>query len=93
MISETASLSARVYGRVQGVFFRSFTQQQALALGLTGYAKNLPDGTVEVQAEGNRQALEDLLKQLERGPSGARVERVEVNWSDCTGRSDRFEIR
>ncbi|GIX34067.1 MAG: acylphosphatase [Lysobacterales bacterium] len=66
-----------VRGRVQGVFFRAATVEQARALGLEGYARNLPDGTVEVEAEGTETALESLLRWLWRGPPLARVEAVE----------------
>ena len=94
MNPDLASFHAIVRGRVQGVFFRAFVQRQALALGLTGYTRNLyREGAVEVWAEGERQQLEELLQYLHRGPRGARVERVEVNWADYTGDFSSFEIR
>ena len=65
-----------VSGRVQGVFFRASTREQALALKLDGYARNLPDGRVEVLAAGDSAALETLARWLERGPPAARVEQV-----------------
>lgn len=65
-----------VTGRVQGVFFRASTREQALRLGVTGYAKNLADGSVEVVACGNEQALADLDGWLHHGPPSARVENV-----------------
>jgi len=86
-------LSAIVYGRVQGVFFRDFTCRQAWALGLRGYVRNLPDGTVMVIAEGPREALRQLLGQIEVGPSGARVHKVDFHWGDHSGEFDRFEVR
>ena len=93
-MAELASLSARVYGRVQGVFFRYFVQQQARTLGLTGYARNLPDGsTVEVRAEGDRKKLEELANHLKVGPAGAKVERVEIEWSEYSGSFDDFRLR
>lgn len=65
-----------VAGRVQGVFFRASTQRRAEDLGLTGHARNLPDGRVEVLACGAPSALEELEAWLWRGPSEARVEDV-----------------
>lgn len=65
-----------VSGRVQGVFYRASTREQAMALGLSGYAKNLPDGRVEVVADGTDAALESFERWLWRGPSGARVDDV-----------------
>lgn len=66
-----------VSGRVQGVFFRASTREQAQRLGLSGYAINLPDGRVEVLAAGDGQALEALAAWLDQGPPMARVEAVE----------------
>lgn len=65
-----------VSGRVQGVFYRAGTREQALELGLTGYAKNLPDGSVEVLASGSGQAIEALERWLWHGPPAAKVEAV-----------------
>ncbi|MGC1549635.1 MAG: acylphosphatase [Rhodanobacter sp.] len=65
-----------VSGRVQGVFYRASTREQALGLGLVGYAKNLPDGRVEVLASGTAEALDTLERWLSHGPAGARVETV-----------------
>lgn len=86
-------LSAIVHGRVQGVFFRDSTRRQALILGLTGYVRNLADGTVEAVAEGPQEALERLLEMLRIGPSGAYVDRVDARWTDHTGEFDHFEVR
>ncbi len=92
-MSELASLSAIVHGRVQGVFFRAFVYHRARALGLTGYVRNLPGGrVVEVRAEGERVKLEELLQHLKVGPPGAMVERVEVDWSGFRGTYPRFEV-
>jgi acylphosphatase len=66
----------RVKGRVQGVFFRASSQEQAKKYKLTGYAKNLPDGSVEVLACGQFQAVEALCDWLWQGPLHARVENV-----------------
>ncbi len=66
-----------VSGRVQGVFFRAGTREQALALGLTGHALNRPDGSVEVFACGDAAALDALHDWLQRGTPAARVEAVQ----------------
>ncbi len=71
------TLHCQVEGRVQGVFFRKETQQQAAALGLTGWVRNLPDGRVEVLASGEEQALLQLGVWLEKGPTLARVTKLD----------------
>jgi len=93
-MADLALVQATVYGRVQGVFFRAFVSRQATQLGLTGYVHNLPDGeAVEVHAEGERKQLEELISYLKIGPPGAKVERVETNWSEYTRNYSRFSIR
>lgn len=77
-----------VSGRVQGVAFRAATRAQALTLGLQGYAKNLPDGRVEVLAHGAESAVAQLAEWLPQGPPAARVSGVEISeasWSGTTG--------
>lgn len=81
-----------VRGRVQGVFFRASTQREAKRLGLTGWAKNLADGTVEVVAEGEDDSLKEFLGWLQRGPTAARVERVDSRWRGYTGEWGDFRI-
>jgi acylphosphatase len=73
---EQAPRRFRVTGRVQGVGFRYSARLEALRLGVRGYARNLPDGSVEVVAEGSAAAVEELRQWLHRGPRMARVERV-----------------
>ena len=93
-MADAAHLSATVYGRVQGVFFRYFVRNVAEELGLKGYVRNLASGdAVEVQAEGERRQLNKLLGQLKVGPPEARVERVEVKWADYSGQFDDFIVR
>ncbi|MGH8190819.1 MAG: acylphosphatase [Rhodanobacteraceae bacterium] len=65
-----------VAGRVQGVFFRASTREQALRLGISGYARNLADGNVEVVACGDDAALAELERWLHQGPPAARVQAV-----------------
>ena len=66
-----------VSGRVQGVFFRASTRTEALRLGLSGYARNLPDGRVEVHAEGDAAAIATLEQWLRKGPPMARVDSLQ----------------
>ncbi|MEA3442088.1 MAG: acylphosphatase [Chloroflexota bacterium] len=83
----------RVYGRVQGVCFRYFTQDTAQMLKLKGYVRNLPSGdAVEVEAEGDKQQLDKLLEQLKIGPPAAWVKKVEVKWTPYSGRFTNFSI-
>ena len=72
-----------VTGRVQGVGFRQFTAIRARALGLHGFARNLPNGQVEVVAEGERSALLKLLEALGSGPPGAEVSGVKTSWTEA----------
>jgi acylphosphatase len=74
------TLRATVRGYVQGVFFRAFVHDAAERLGLGGYVRNQPDGSVYVEARGDRAALEELLGLLWRGPERARVSIVEHEW-------------
>jgi acylphosphatase len=78
-------MTAWVHGQVQGVGFRWWTRSQALALGLTGSARNLPDGRVEVVAEGSRNACCDLLDQLRSPGAPGTVRTVVERWSDARG--------
>jgi acylphosphatase len=80
-----------VRGRVQGVFFRASTQREAKRLGLTGWVKNRPDSSVEILAEGEEDDLKELIAWANRGPSAARVERVDVRWRSFSG--DFFDFR
>ena len=75
--SKRACIRCIVYGRVQGVFFRASTRNQAQQLGIVGYAKNLSDGCVEVIACGQPAALDKLKDWLHKGPSSAQVANVE----------------
>ncbi len=92
-MAELVSVRAVVHGFVQGVFFRSFVVRRASELGLTGYVRNLPQRTVEVLAEGEREQLAQLIGHLEAGPPGARVEKVVTKWSKYTGNYSWFGIR
>jgi acylphosphatase len=82
-----------VSGRVQGVFFRATTQEQAQQLGLAGYAKNLPDRRVEVVACGNEQAVEELKAWLWEGPRHAEVTDVQCEPADSGSWPDGFTTK
>lgn len=86
-------LHAIVYGRVQGVNFRSATVRRAAAYGLLGWVRNLSDGSVEVVAEGERAALESFLSFLHEGPPSAEVTRVEARWLPPEGNFSDFRVR
>jgi acylphosphatase len=92
MVATTARLQATVRGIVQGVNFRFYTRQQAMALRLTGRVANRPDGNVEVVAEGPRAALDQLLAFLQQGPSMARVDDVQYDFLPATREFDEFQI-
>ncbi len=82
-----------VEGRVQGVGYRNFAQHRAQTLGLAGFVMNLGDGRVRVRAEGPRALIEELVRQLEKGPPLSDVESVTVRWRPPTGRFADFGIR
>lgn len=82
-----------VSGRVQGVFYRYSTVEEASRLGLSGWVKNLPDGRVEAVAEGEREAVLRLVEWCRRGPPSARVEKLDVDWEAPTGEIRGFETR
>jgi len=92
-MSENTRLHAIVHGEVQGVSFRANTQREAVRRHLTGWVRNLWDGSVEVVAEGSLAALEEFERYLHRGPAMAEVERVDVTYSEATGEFSSFNIR
>ncbi len=86
-------LHAIVHGHVQGVSFRYYTREKAFDLDLTGWVRNVPDGTVEVTAVGPREALTRFEEWLHHGPSGAWVSDVQVDWLDYPQKFTSFDIR
>jgi acylphosphatase len=90
---DAARLQAVVEGRVQGVGFRYFVEEEAMVFDLKGWVRNRWDGNVEVIAEGERQVLEKFLAALRRGPRASEVTEVQVVWLPATGEFDRFYIR
>lgn len=91
-MSNRSAFRAVVYGLVQGVNYRYFAQRHAESIGLTGYARNLDDGNVEVVAEGEKEKLQQLIAKLKAGPRAAHVEGVNVEWGEYSGKYSRFEI-
>ena len=82
----------RVYGRVQGVFFRANMRERAVRLGLKGWVRNLPDGSVEAIVEGDEEDVEGLVRWAARGPPLAHVERLEMKREEYKGEFKDFEI-
>jgi acylphosphatase len=81
-----------ISGLVQGVFFRREISYLARQLGVTGWTRNLSDGSVEVVAEGEKEAIDKLIQFCRVGPSGARVRKVSVEWEDFKGEFRGFRI-
>lgn len=81
-----------VTGRVQLVLFRDFTQRKAWGLGLSGFVKNLPDGSVRVVAQGEEEALKRFIKELKKGSLLSRVDNVSVLLRDSTNQYEGFTI-
>ena len=81
-----------VRGSVQGVFFRVETRDRARSLGLAGWVRNQPDGSVEAAFEGEAERIESMVEWCRSGPAGARVDDMEVAWGDPEG-EDGFSIR
>lgn len=90
-------MNARAYiivnGLVQGVGFRWFVEREANKLELTGYVRNLFNGDVEVEVEGERGLIEDLIKILRVGSRSSHVTDVQVSWKNFEGEFNRFIIR
>ena len=80
-----------VKGRVQGVGFRWFVQQKAKKFAVSGYVKNLDNGDVEIEAEGDRGRVEQLLKSVKVGPTFSKVRNVVIEWQKFTGKYDSFD--
>ncbi len=89
----TVSAKIFVRGRVQGVGFRAFALDEARGLGLSGYCRNLPDGRVEVFADGEKAVIAFLIERLQAGPRMAEVEEVQVAWGEGSKEAKPFVIR
>ncbi len=89
----TGCIRCLVSGRVQGVFFRASARQEAQRLGLTGWARNLPDGRVEVLACGEREPLDQFRQWLRAGPPDATVDEVEEETRSGEEAPEEFGVR
>lgn len=83
----------KVTGKVQGVFYRAHTQEKALELGLTGYARNMPDGSVEILAQGEHATIGSLIEWCKEGSPQATVADIKVDWQPAKEIFGEFRIR
>jgi acylphosphatase len=83
----------KVIGRVQGVYYRSTTREVAIELGLTGWVRNVPDGSVEIVVEGEKEKIEELIKWCRKGPPLAIVKNLEIKWEEYKNEFKSFEVR
>jgi len=81
-----------ITGRVQGVFFRAWSREQADELGIAGWIRNRPDGHVEAHVEGDAAAVDEMIERLRKGPPAAEVENVRI-WDADVCDFDGFEVR
>ena len=86
-------LFVKVYGSVQGVSFRYYAKKKAEGIGIKGYVMNCPDGTVEIEAEGNEELLRGFLEWCRQGPSSARVDDVKFQWKVPINEFAGFSIK
>jgi len=90
---EEARAHLFIEGRVQGVFYRSFTRSVAARLGLHGWVKNLYDSRVEAVFEGNRKLIDQAILECGKGPPGAYVTNIDVVWEAYIGETKGFDIK
>lgn len=86
-------LTVKIYGQVQAVGFRYSAGHVARQLGITGFARNEPDGSVYIEAEGEEVALKDFLSWCGKGPQLARVEKVDPSWPEVSEGFTGFKIK
>ncbi len=82
-----------ITGKVQGICFRAYTEQEAIRLGLKGWVKNCPDGSVEIIAEGEEKKVEELIRWCQHGPSRAQVTEVKIKKEKFENEFFDFQIR
>jgi len=82
----------KIYGLVHGVNFRYYTVGEAQNLGLSGFVKNEPDGSVTIVAEGEEDKLKKMIEWAKKGPSWAKVEEIKIKWEEPIG-EEGFEVR
>ena len=86
------TVNLKIFGQVQGVFFRKSAKDEANRLGLVGWIRNDADGSVEVLAVGPKEKLEEFVAWCRQGPPLAEIENVEVDWQEQTPEFNSFEI-
>ncbi|MCE5195465.1 MAG: acylphosphatase [Nitrospiraceae bacterium] len=82
-----------ISGRVQGVFYRSFTEETAYSLSLKGWVRNCSDGNVEVLFEGGKEDIEKAISSCYKGPPSSKVNAIDIRWEDFKNEFDVFTIR
>ena len=92
MENKTVKAHVFIEGKVQGIFYRMWTREQAQKLGLAGWVRNLEDGRVEAVFEGPKDKVEKMVKKCHKGPNLAGIEHIDVNWEEATGEFGTFEI-
>ncbi len=90
---EEKRLTAKISGRVQGVFFRDNARKIAQDLDLVGWVQNMPDGSVQVVAEGDERRLERFLESLKEGSDSAVISDVGIKWEKPKGEFEEFEVK
>ena len=90
---ETVRAHVFVSGRVQGVGYRAFACRRAECHGVTGWVRNAVDGRVESEVQGDREAVDSFLRDLQRGPTWSSVEHVEIDWMEPGNQESGFEIK
>jgi acylphosphatase len=90
---EKARAHIYIHGRVQGVFYRGFTQDTALKLKLKGWVRNLRDGSVEAVFEGDKKVIEEAIRQCHIGPPASRITGIDIQWEPYTGGEEGFSVR
>jgi len=89
----TSAAEILIEGRVQGVGYRNYVLRKAQQHGLAGYVMNLRNGSVRIRVEGVREAIEELARELTKGPPLAQVDNMALTWRPPTGRFTTFAIR
>lgn len=82
-----------IQGFVQGVYFRASTRDEAVRLGVGGWVRNLPDGSVEALFEGEKKKVEEIVAWCYNGPAGAKVMKVDLKWETYKGEYKHFDVR
>jgi len=90
---EKARAHVFIEGRVQGVFFRAGTREEAGLLGLGGWVRNCWDGRVEAVFEGEKNNVENIIEWCKKGPPGASVTNVDISWEQVTNEFEKFSIK